>query len=391
MRKKIGIITFHFPHNVGAVLQCYALQTKLQQMGFDVVVVDYRPEYHTNMYKPLRNPIMESYRYIHTYKIKGQLNKIYRFGRHCFSILRSNFGYFSIKERQKIFDRFVEDYLVLSGQYLTIKELSENPPAVDILISGSDQLWNTDVTNGQIDRVYFLDFGSEIIRRITYAVSVDIKNNEWNVAIQLMKKLNAVSVREKDSMDSILARDSSIPISIQPDPTLLIEKASYDSIADKANLGEYILFYGLRTNDTKRLLELLKKTKKVYNLDVIDISPIEWHVKPNVRKPVISPTEFICLVRGAKCVITNSFHGTVFSCIYNVPFWVAIPSLKSSRITNLLSQLGLEDRIVKEVYTNDLNAKETIDFKKVNDLLSKLREEGTQYLLINCGDAEFLS
>lgn len=377
---KIAVITFHFPNNVGALLQCMALQIKLNKMGHESSVIDYRPQYLVDMYKPLRNPFLAAYKHVKNYNRGSWLLGIYKFIRHIVSVSLSNLDYKNTRLRTKNTNEFLKKNICLTDRYSNIEELCAKPPSADIYVCGSDQIWNSDITNGNIDRAYYLFFGEKHIKRIAYGVSADIKEWQFSEVLQLLDRFDSISVREYETKEQ-LKKSGEIDSNVVPDPTLLLTREDYKVY--EANIDEtgYILFYGLKTKDKKLLLKALNEATNKLGLNVIDISPCEWKINAYKRVPVLGPSDFLGYISKASYIVTNSFHGTMFSLIYHKKFWGVLPSLKGSRISGLLHEIELEDRLISsDRLSKNVEWKQEIDYSIVEIKLEELRKKGDVFL-----------
>ena len=214
---KVGIITFQLAWNCGAVLQCYALQEYLRKLGNEVVVINYRPAYKEYRYKKYGNPFVNAYKELQTSGTKSAAKKFAR------TVLNYRADSEHIRQWNG-FKEFCEKYLNLTREYTNIDELRADPPPCELYISGSDQLWNPKLTNGRLDEVYFLNFGNENVRRITYAISAcELNLNKYGSQLkELCCGLDALSLREtegKEKLEFLLGKE----ISICPDPTFLLD------------------------------------------------------------------------------------------------------------------------------------------------------------------------
>lgn len=384
--KKIGIITFHFPLNSGAVLQCLALQKKLDDMGCETIVIDYRPKYHTDVYATFRNPIKSAYHMMMVYKDYGTTYMLYRFVRNFISICVSNRYCIRRKKNSIKFEKYISKHMPLTKRYNSLNELQKDYPVFDAYISGSDQVWNSKITNDSPDLVYYMAFGEKKSRRITYAISADIKESELDTITPYVKNIHAISVRESDTKEK-LEKLFKKEIYVHLDPTLLLKSKDYMKLEESIFIPEkYVMFYGLKMNDNSLLRKTLLRVVEKYNLPIVDISPIDNKIK-NVKykKNIISPGEFLSYIKNAEIIVTNSFHGVVFSIIYHKYFYVVLPSLRSMRIKELLFTLGLSSRIIS--VDNDLKSLtySKIDYETVDSCIEIKREEATVYLKENLG------
>ena len=190
---KIGIITFHFPYNCGAFLQCAALKTFLEKNGNQVEVINYRPWYHQNIYTVYANPWQTAREKFRKKDDNDYLAK--RFARASYNFAKVIKSWFFHKEKSKqndLFEPMQKKYLNETMVYRSLRQLKKNPPLCDVYICGSDQLWNTVLTDGKADKAYFLDFG-ENIRKMSYGVGVYFKEEPENAG-ELGRLLDRKSV-----------------------------------------------------------------------------------------------------------------------------------------------------------------------------------------------------
>ena len=251
-----------------------------------------------------------------------------------------------------------------------------------ILITGSDQVWNTNLTGG-FDNIYFLNFGSNV-KKISYAASIGTMDVNTSYKKEIKDALNSfdyISVREetgKKALQEIIRKN----IDVVLDPTLLLSEndwKKYIPNIDSKN-NEYILVY--TANDT--VVRIANYLAKKENLKIVNLDRVNKYGKLEVNKYGSTPFEFLELVKNAKYVITISFHATVFSIIFNKNFWVN-PDLKvSSRIVDLLKKIKLEDRIVKD-YNNFLekNENKEINYEYVNKIITTERSNSLKKLKDN--------
>lgn len=275
------------------------------------------------------------------------------------------------------FDAFVKKHLPLTGKYSSLKQLRERPPALDAYVAGSDQLWNPQLLDQEFDKAYFLDFGDAGLPKVSYAVSMG-KLQEEHYLDELKtccKSLTAVSLREYDQ-DTILATGRDVHVCI--DPTLLLEASDYEAFEGKSLVeGEdYLFTYGFE--DTKGIQAAVWAVKEKYGLKVVNGSPHRIAIEDAVKLRDYGPDQFLTLIKRAKFVVTNSFHGTAFSIIYHKEFITVPHSTRGKRMTELLSKLGLTDRLWG---TDGFSFDGEIDWTDVCQKLSILRKRSAEYLL----------
>lgn len=382
---KVGIITFHFPYNCGAVLQCLALQTKLEELGHEVCIINYRPWYHQNRYTPLKNPFFFSSKCFHDstesltrryiYAVDGFLRTVYSWRHYPMAV-----------KKEQYFRTFVSKNLHETRVYRSLKQLQKIPPKCDVYISGSDQLWNSGLTGGKLDSAYFLNFGDTSVGRMTYSVGTNFTNLEKpeEVLQNLVKSLDIISLRETKWLAEVeKATKGKQEIHVDVDPTLLLDAKHYTQfMPNMPNEPEsYILTYTMIGTTQKQVYNGARILSERLGIKIIDIcgdpNIMNQKVKDN---RLCGPGEFLKYVQNAEYVITNSFHGTVFSVIFQKKF-ITIPHAQTgNRVTELLDKLGLFGRYhyvtmdaVEEV-TNE------IDYSAVSEKLDALREESISFL-----------
>ena len=382
---KIGIINFHYAYNYGAVLQCTALKRKLENMGNEVVVIDYRPSYQQQYYMEYPNPFSSAMWAYRKFKHQGLGCRLYHmFGR----FVRVLLTYREAGKRRKLregFEPFTESHLNLTKRYRTYRALKKDAPVCDVYICGSDQLWNPSVTWG-LDPAYFLNFGSRNVKRIAYAVSPCSQLNVYEYAQELKRfgrVLNYVSLREAEKqieLEKLFGKN----IDICLDPTLFLNEKEYaDYETDISDIGtSYILVYAFADDDQNQsIFEVVKEVSHKLKLKVIDVSidDLAWPYKVE-RRLGTSPGEFLTYIKKSAYVITNSVHGTVFSIVYHKNFLTVPKNRTSSRMSELLKSLGLSERLVVSSNRQKIPYDSLIDYTCVNKSLEKLCAHGQSYL-----------
>jgi hypothetical protein len=254
------------------------------------------------------------------------------------------------------------------------------PPEADCYITGSDQVWN--VFNG-IKREFFLDFGDEKIKRVSYAASIgiyDVSKKNKEEFIKLIKRFKKISVRENQSK-IFIEKESNIKCCVNIDPVFLQSKERWAQIANKANLCEkYILCYPILHHPL--LNEALKKLKDSTGYKVIILNPdARTKIKGDKIIRNAGPKEFLDLFQNAEFILTTSFHGVAFSIINEKKFFSFINPHAPSRINNILNILDLEDRIVTDI--NDIR-RDDINYSNVNKLKKIEVDKSIKYLKDLC-------
>lgn len=361
---KIGLLSYHNSINYGAVLQMFALKTALEELGADVSVIDYRA-------------ISSEYG---SFSLKKRINDI--------GIVKALAKYFyynffaksKVKLKKHRFEQFINKNFNLTQHFTSVNEF-EAHNNFDIVICGSDQIWNPEITK-VFDRMMFCDFQAKKTKKYSYAASVgdvkiigDIENRKE--FFNLIGNFDAIAVREKELAEFISSSSTINPL-VTLDPTLLLDEKEYYKLEDtRIQQDKYILIYQLARYKKSR--EVAKQLAKEKNLKIVEIVNNPYTIKKNKLMLFnAAPSEFINLVKNAEYVITNSFHGTIFSIIFKKNFYTIASRTRNSRITNLLSTFELNDRLLAEDskdFTRDI-----INYDKVDSLIKKEREISLSYL-----------
>lgn len=364
---RIGIITYHWAYNYGAVMQAYALQTYLEKLGHIVEFINYVP---INQ----KTGLLRKYigRNIKSTKLK-----------------------WNTAQRELNFHTFVSKLNISSIKYISYQELLDLPPNYDIYICGSDQVWNYDLVSSTpekkgISHPYYLDFGNETTKRIAYAPSFGSSNIPEDLKDEIKKclsKFNSISVREKSGVEIVKSLGYK-NVKWMPDPTFLLNKEDYLNIKNSGindNQG-FIYSYILEEQDemAKKVLTFVsdKGNKNIYNVFMGTI------IKGRNYKNIIpSPEQWLHYVNNADFIVTNSFHSTVFALIFHRPF-ITIPlggraSGRNERIISLLDSLGLSARLLWEYDENAIleTRRHIINWEIVDEKINKWRENAYDFFL----------
>ncbi len=362
---KIGLITIHKIFNYGSALQTYALQTKLNEfLGNDSCrIINY-------VYPGKKHIVNDSDNFF------KRFCKIILF--HSKNILR-NVVFFLRNEQ---FNSFWKKYYFLTEKcdHRNIKNLTKD---FDILVCGSDQIWNTRYTNG--DSVFLLDFADEKQVCFSYASAIGqshIHETDRELFKTHLTKFRAIGIRDyavKNELSNLLQK----PVFSVCDPTLLLSKEQWDCLVEQSkykNKNGYILLYILKYSfdPWPEINTLIESIRKKYNLPVISIYSDRKQNFLYSYKMLhgISVEDFICLIRNSSFVVTTSFHGTCFSIIYKKNFYTVISDItKDSRVYDLLKAIGLENRAIEKsnlknhIKVSDIqwNEKDSICEKYINN------------------------
>lgn len=365
--KKIGIITIHHNCNYGAVLQAYALQEKLNNLGYNAELLNYITPSGRNSMRLLSSSLKDNISTL--LKIK---NKILRINR---------------------FKSFINQRYRLSGKPIYDQnKLNENMFNYDVYITGSDQTFNL-LLNKNIEyrKPYFLPFVKNT-KKISYAASMGEKiqnisptNKEW-----MKKALNEydhILVRDEKTADFIEKELNISRPDIVLDPTLLLTSEEWNEISKPTKIPDekYVLFYSVLSSPW--VIKQVNAIAEKLNLKVIaphHANRFEFSTNFK-RMDFCGPEEFIDLVKNATVVLTTSFHGTIFSLLFNKPFLSFVLG-EGNRITNLLKLTGLTNRAVYENSYIDIDSILTQNYKNVNEKLDALRKTSAKLLTDAIGE-----
>ena len=359
MGKNVGIITFHEALNYGAVLQAYALKEVCQDFGCEAHIVDYN-------YGGIEEKIAPVAKFLALPNKKTALP----------GLVRGLLGYFGDKKRERAFASFRMNYLNESAPCRCPEDISAL--GYDILIGGSDQIWNRGVTMGCYDPVFFMDFETEA-KKVLYGASsedVPFAREKETAFLQALKGLSGtVSIREKrlaDYVEELTGKRWPVVL----DPTLMAGREVLERIpTPEPPPNPYILLYQIDSNPASDI--------SVRSLEARFGCPVYTMTVPRLdafhgRKGEAGPEEFLALLKGAKFLVTNSFHGIALSILFEKNFYVYENGGVMSRIDGLLDQAGLQNRKVKMVA--DIDPDFRIDYAPVSVKLLELRKDAKAFL-----------
>ena len=359
---KVGLITYHSAYNFGSVLQALATQIVVEEFGHEVAIINYRP-------------ISQK----HFYAIVNVHSGIKRFVK---SVLRLN-NLKGLLLRKQRYEEFMETYLKTTLRFENPDAVIDYAEAFDIFISGSDQIWNKN--SNELKNVgweymnpYLLTFTSK--KKISYASSLNDMQQEDLLRIKdSLGKFHHISCREQTACNvigNLLGRR----IENVLDPTLLLTMDKWNNILprDRVINDNYVLYYSLRgiSDVNEDLANLLRKYKKV--AVIAPLSPVRPSSKI-ISMDDAGPSEFLRLVRDADCIVTTSYHGTLFSINFHKKFFSIKGKNKNSnfRFEDILNKTGLGQRLIES--TSDVND-DPIDYRIVDARLIDYRIRSLDYL-----------
>lgn len=350
---RIGILTFHRAHNYGAVLQCYALIQYLKSLGNEVYIIDYSSEYVQSCYKLVN---------YHRIRSKNPMRMI--------SKLNNEIRAYPIrKARSEKFDTFVNKHFSL----LSINNIDD----LDVIIVGSDQVWNTRLTHG-FDKYYWGNFiRNKNTRLISYAASIEEfwEQDNNKDAIKLLSNFDSISVREENAMLLLQKLMPQKEISLCVDPTLLIPANIWNRIAEMPQISErYLLVYQVRNSE--KTVSIAQKIAKKLSLSIVYLSASVFGNNSKVSR-YASPEQYLGFFKNASFVVCTSFHGTVFSLVYEKPFVsIRLNDGRDSRVETLLSKCNGLDHFISK-YDEDVDCMEKYHSISIDD---SMRSDSYLYL-----------
>lgn len=359
---KIAIVTLPLHTNYGGILQCYALQTVLERMGHDVRVLS-RPQYG------------RSYYIIYPLAVCKRLLKRFLLGKDV-AILKA--PHQIVRQHT---DRFIHKYI---HQYEKRVWTSKIASRFDAIIVGSDQVWRP-VYFQPIEEAFLSFLGDSDIKRIAYAASFGVDNcdeytsEQLKLCSQLLQKFNAVSVRESSGI-SLCREYFDVNAEQMLDPTLLLDANDYRVLIRKGKTkpskGNMLVYMLDKSEEKIALVNRIAKEKGLTPFWV-DSSDEQKEKLPLEKCIKISVEQWLRSFDDAEFVFTDSFHGCIFSIIFQKQFVVIGNKERGlSRFTSLLELFSLYDRLLFDVQEYEMKRKElnrSIDFKFLFDVLNKKR------------------
>ncbi len=341
---KIGILTFHWGTNYGAILQAWCLQEYLTDQGHIVEIINYHPsQYDFSWKRIIRHPSLWK------------------------TVPRALVN----RKKEDLLVPFRVKYLHETRRFLSVAEFGNELNKYDVLISGSDQVLNPGFTlhgeNGKPSPAYWLGIGNEHNHRIGYAVSFGCEKYPENAALVAKKWVNgfdSIGTRERTGQQILEDLEYKGSKCVVPDPTLLLGDGLYSKLGIKvpAVHGDYTCVYMLRH---------------------------EVNVPGNVRyidekHHPLTMEQWLTTISNAGSIITNSYHGTLMAIYAHVPFAILLETGSGSgmndRFYTLLDHLGCKDRVAKSVREAISILEKPIDFNRLDTLAVDYKNEGVFFL-----------
>ena len=361
--KKACIFTFHNVPNYGAVLQAYALSHYIEKkLDYHVDIMDFQCKGNGAEFEP--NQFIKT-----ASKSRKKTTALYK--------------------RLMLSLHFQKDY---KRKYLKFQDFKKNNLSetsydrdrdyvYDVVILGSDQIWNPDITGGFQDEFFGQSNQVKGMVKVAYAASCgDVSaftEEQMDELVERVSKLNYVGIREKSLSEFLFEKNVKNFCTL--DPTFLLSSNEYNTLIQRRSQKKnpYILVYELQKDE--ELEKFAFKMAKEKNIRVrILVGYISYTRKRIFEIRDAGPVDFLSLVKDAVYILTNSFHGTAFSLIYKKDFNVVLPKTRTSRVVDLLNEVGLASRIVGKG-KGDLNC-EHIDYSNIENNIKKLETSSKRFL-----------
>lgn len=361
--KKIGLLTMPLDTNYGGILQLVALQDFLRSEGYETVLIDRR--YPSSRLKLLLKWLLEHQGLIDYKDI----------------VFRKKMS----RQVHAFIDKYVHSKTRPIYEDNTLRQVMANEGFMAVIV-GSDQVWRIDYMYG-IWRNAFLNFVGESSLKISYAASFG--KGDWQfpdlttTVSKLLNRFDAISVREDSGVAICQDVFGLAEVTHVVDPTLLMPTSYYNSfLRGQPSVSDGLFTYILDDeNYHHHLMETLQEKLQLQCYSINVGKPISAYKKErNYEKPPVE--EWLQSFASASFVVTDSFHGTIFSIIYNKPF-ITVANTKRgiTRFESLLGRLGLQDRLIAQGEDIDvIAALKPIDYNKVNTTLATWRERSKDFL-----------
>lgn len=367
--KKVGLATC-FLDNYGACLQAYALSNTITSLGMECTILNYTElegYYGDSIAERVKNSTLYN-------TVRCLLDKKYRKTFKLGKIRRPNFQSFRKK------------YLPLSTEaYNEHSDLSDK--GFDAVVCGSDQIWNP-TFYGACNPFYYLSFVPNGVSKIAYAPSIglsDIPECYTDDFKKYLSDFKAISVRENNAVE-LVKKYADKEAKWVLDPTMLLDGSAWSKLIDNKIIEKpYIFCYLFGTQDYYK--DAIENIRNKTGLEVVIIPFSERDLTNEYTKIYkAGPIEFLSLIKNAEYVLTDSFHATVFSLLFERPFYTLLrdndneEKSMNSRIHSLLSMLDKQERCVLKRNVSGFKIEPILDYECVRSRLKHLRDDSINFL-----------
>lgn len=375
--RDVGLCIVYRNNNYGSILQSYATLLELESLGCKYEIICYNPRKNVLFYlKALPRLLNRDMIYGKVRSLKRKVSKTIHKQYRINDAARSKKFRTFVDKNFRFFSEPIHDFFELQ---------SYSNRFTDVIV-GSDQLW---LPSGLSTNFYNLMFVPEHINKIAYSASFGVSQiplYQEKRTKQYLNRINHISVRE-ESGAKIIKQLTGREVEVILDPTMIINRSVWDeNIPDKNIIGEeYIFCYFLGNNPSQR--EEVKKLSKEKGIKIVSLKHLDEYIPSDesfgdISPYDVGPIEFVNLIRHAKYVCTDSFHGSVFSIIYHKLFisfnrYSDGKNSRNSRLDTLFSNIGISRR-----YNNNIleEIDRIIDYDKVDANLEALRKRSTEFI-----------
>lgn len=357
---KIGILSMQKILNYGSFLQAFSLKKQFENRGHDVYFIDIEPGRTICAFETEQQNILK------------KLDKYF---------LKRIENYFLDKRMSKIHKDDYERFLH------TEKHLADGA-RFGLVVIGSDEVFNATIPSrwgfttqlfGNVDNAdqvvtYAASCGSTTLESVRkYGIEDDIRN--------ALKNVQKISVRDQNTFDFVMKITGRVP-EINVDPVFLLDYSPYIQLPKRTKPYLLVYAYGNRINDENEI-RAIKKYAKDNNLEIICVGMQQRWCSKNIAANAF---ELLGYVKKAECVVTDTFHGTVFSIKYNKKFISIIRQSNKQKLGGLLIQFGLSERALYDMKVFGSVMDRVIDYEKVNRLIKEEQDKSQKYLDFVCND-----
>lgn len=370
-----GIVTFMHGKNYGCDLQRYAMQRVLAKLGLRALLINYVPH---EVGRPCSR-FLERLRFF----LRPQ------------TLVKIPFSF--LDKRKAYFRRFERDFLEATPRLKTLEQLESAAAGFDCAVAGSDQIWNPTLCRTDAAAHFFMLGFMPSEKRISYAPSLGVSEVEPSFAGVLKRHLadfTWISVREEEGA-AVLRKLLDVPIDVVLDPTMLLTAEEWDILCEPARSypfqnEPYILCYALGNLDTvistaRQIKKRLSAKIVIFCFSPLDGIRLKWKCPESIPVLNAGPAEFVGLIRSAACVVTDSYHGSIFSILYHRPFWTMMRdrsagiSSMNSRMKTLFETFSLGERLF-DAKGPALPPETPINGGLIEEILSRRRAESMEKL-----------
>ncbi len=368
---KIAKITWLYNGNYGSVLQAVALQKFLKNNRIDVVDLNYNASLTTKLMNWFlnRNSMDLMVGKFKESKMKKSIGDDERF-----------------RIRAQRFDEFKKKNLNVTKLCTKNSQIKEISKEYDTFICGSDQIWSPALLNP----IFYLSFVDNEKTKISYAPSFGvIKTTDYKKKkiSKLLSRFDSISVRETQGqtlVKELIGKD----VTVQVDPTMLLNKDDWNEYIEESKIEnkKYIFCYLLTPN--QKYIDNIKEFADKKGLEVVIVPTIKGPFNTGFKEiPEAGPAEWLNLIKNAEYIFTDSFHGCIFSIIFEKEVFLykrfsdESKNSENSRVYTLTKWLDIEERLIDEKNMEKIYKVEKINYTKVNKLVSEKAKESKEWLL----------